>query len=69
VPQRGNGPPSKTVKGLAGFDDHLTTILEEKRGNSRKLLEIRNAGKTSMALRLLRAFFVEASFSPESFRL
>jgi hypothetical protein len=26
-------------------DDHLTTILAEKRGNSRKLLEIRNAGK------------------------
>ena len=38
-------PPSQTVDGLARFDDHLTTILAEKRGNSRKVLEIRNAGK------------------------
>jgi hypothetical protein len=33
-------PPSQTVGGLAEFDDHLTTILAEKRGNSRKVLEI-----------------------------
>jgi hypothetical protein len=31
------------LDGCAGFDDHLTTVLAEKRGNSRKLLEIRNA--------------------------
>jgi hypothetical protein len=39
-------PPSQTVDGLTGFDDHLTTILAEKRGNSWKLLEIRDADKT-----------------------
>jgi hypothetical protein len=37
--------PSQTVGGLADFDDHLTTILAEKRGNSRKVLEIGNAKK------------------------
>jgi hypothetical protein len=30
---------------VCDVDDHLTTILAEKRGKSRKVLEIRNAEK------------------------
>ena len=46
APHRASAGPSQTVDGLAGFDDHLTTILAEKRGNSRNFLEIRRRRQT-----------------------
>ena len=50
-------------------DDHLTTILAEACGNSRNLLETRNADKPRgyEALRLLRAFWRKHFLTPNHF--
>jgi hypothetical protein len=52
-------------------DDHLTTILPEKPGKSRKILETKSLeiARRYEDFRRLRAFLAERGFVPESLRM
>lgn len=56
---------------IHGFDDHLTTILSEECGKSRKFAETKMLWKPNVQrrFRCFSAFFVEPAFSRKSLRM